>query len=328
MRSASSCLCSSVSVRLLYVFLPNLNSKSGHWRAEQDLTALLSHPQHSIQNSFIAINGDVGLSFPFLSLISDSKFQISFSKSNFDFQFLNWIYHIKIDLSIPKFKFQNKKWKSNFWIVYKKIDFEFVIRIYVYRYNTNTYTLTINTYKYNYTNPSIRIPDYINLTSSIRLQPDDYRIKTITNHNQHHIHIHNHIFTMNLCNFITLLQPKFDINQSTKKTTFFKRWPHTQNMIQTNTKIPAPDQSPTDSKRTAILIYIWAKFFSHIMCVYGGGFRLAIMRVYICGKIFALHNTHIKYGGKSQNHNAKNCLESIKIFRQKCIYVGDFKDFM
>ena len=231
--SASSCLFSSVSVRLLYVFFPNLNSKSGHWRAEQDLTMLLSPPQHSIQNSFIAINGDVGLSFPFLSLIS--KFQISFSKSNFDFQFLNWIYHIKIDLSIPKFKFRNKKWKSNFWIVYKKIDFEFVVRIYVYRYNTNTYTLTltINIYEYNYMNPSIRLPDYTNPTSSIRLQPDDYRIKTIINHNQYHIHthihiqlhLHNHIFTMSLCNPITLLQSSFDINQSTK-TTFFKRWPH------------------------------------------------------------------------------------------------------
>lgn len=114
MRSASSCLCSSVSVRLLYVFLPNLNSKSGHWRAEQDLTALLSHPQHSIQNSFIAINGDVGLSFPFLSLISDFKFQISFSKSNFDFQFLNWIYHIKIDLSIPKFKYNMRIYGGRF----------------------------------------------------------------------------------------------------------------------------------------------------------------------------------------------------------------------
>ena len=230
--SASFCLCSSVSVRLLYGFFPNLNSKSGHWGAEQDLTSLLSHPQHSMQNSFIAINGDVGLSFPFLSLISDSKFQISFSKSNFDFQFLNWIYHIKIDLSIPKFKFQNEKWKSNFWIVYKKIDFEFVVRIYVYRYNTNTNTLTINIYKYNYTNTSIRLPDYINPTSSIQLQPDDCRIKTTTNHNQYHIHthihiqlhIHNRIFTMNLCNFITFLQPNFDINQSTK-TTLSKRWP-------------------------------------------------------------------------------------------------------
>ena len=268
--SASSCLCSSVSVRLLYVFFPNLNSKSGHWGAEQDLTALLSHPQHSIQNSFIAINGDVGLSFPFLSLISDFKFQISFSKSNFDFQFLNWIYHIKTDLSIPKFKFQNKKWKSNFWIVYKKINFEFVIRIYVYRYNTNTYTftLTINIYKYNYTNPSIRLPDYINLTSSIRLRPDDYRIKTTTNHNQYHIHthihiqlhIHNHIFTMSLCNPITLLQSSFDINQSTK-TTPPKRWPHIQNMIQTNAKISTLNQSPTDFKRTAILIYIWGEIF-------------------------------------------------------------------
>ena len=278
MRSASSFLCSSVSVRLLYVFFPNLNSKSGHWGAEQDLTMLLSPPQHSMQNSFIAINGDVGLSFPFLSLISDFKFQISFSKSNFDFQFLNWIYHIKINLSIPKFKFQNKKWKSNFWIVYKKIDFEFVIRIYVYKYNTHT--LTINIYKYNYMNPLIRLPDYINLTPSIRLQLDDYQIKTTTNYNQYHIHthihiqlhLHNHIFTMNLYNFITLLQSNFDINQSTK-TTLSKRWPHIQNMIQKNTKIPTLNQLPTDSKRATFFIYIWAKFFSRIMRVYGGRFQ-------------------------------------------------------
>lgn len=273
MRSASSSFCSSVSVRLLYGFLPNLNSKSGHWIAEQDLTALLSHPQHSIQNSFMATNGDVGLSFPFLSLISDFKFQISFSKSNFNFQFLNWIYHIKIDLSIPKFKFRNKKWKSNFWIVYKKIDFEFVVRIYVYRYNTNTYTYTptINIYKYNYMNPSIRLPDYTNLTSSIRLQPDDCQIMTITNYNQRHIHthiqiqlhIHNHIFTMNLYNPITLLQSKFNIDQSTK-TTLSKRWPHIQNMMQTNAKTPTLNQSLTDFKRTAILIYIWGRNFPRV----------------------------------------------------------------
>ena len=280
MRSASFSFCSSVSVRLLYGFFPNLNSKSGHWGAEQDLTALLSHPQHSIQNSFIAINGDVGLSFPFLSLISDFKFQISFSKSNFDFQFLNWIYHIKIDLSIPKFKFQNKKWKSNFWIVYKKIDFEFVIRIYVYRYNTNTYTLTINIYKYNYTNPSIRLPDYINLTSSIQLQLDDYRIKTTTNHNQRHIHthihiqlhIHNHIFTMSLCNPITLLQSSFGIDQSTK-TTLSKRWPHIQNVIQTNTEIPSQSTERNRQMPRNSHIYLGAKFFSHIMRVYRGRFQ-------------------------------------------------------
>ena len=79
-------------------------------------------------------------------------------------------------------------------------------------------------------NSSIRLPDYTNPTSSIRLQHDDYRIKTTTNYNQRHIHthihiqlhIHNHIFTMNLCDFITFLQPKFDINQSTK-TTLSKR---------------------------------------------------------------------------------------------------------
>ena len=125
-----------------------------------------------------------------------------------------------------------------------------MVRIYVYKYNTNTYTLTINIYKYNYMNPSIRLPDCINLTSSIQLQPDDYRIKTITNYNQHHIHthihiqlhIHNHIFTMNLCNPITLLQSSFGIDQSTK-TTLSKRCPHIQNVIQTNAKIPKLNQS-------------------------------------------------------------------------------------
>ena len=129
-------------------------------------------------------------------------------------------------------------------------------------------------------NPSIRLPDYINLTSSIRLQLDDYRIKTTTNHNQYHIHthihiqlhLHNHIFTMNLCNPITLLQPNFDINQSTK-TTLSKRCPHIQNVIQTNAKIPTPNQLRTDSKRAAIFIYIWAKFSSRIMRVYGGRFQ-------------------------------------------------------
>ena len=79
-----------------------------------------------------------------------------------------------------------------------------------------------------------------------------------------------------------------------------------------------------DSKRTAILIYIWAKFFSHIMRVYGGGFKLAIMRVYICGRIFALHNTHIKHGENPKNHNAKNRLESIKIFVKKMYMCGRF----
>ena len=139
-------------------------------------------------------------------------------------------------MSIPKFKFQNKKWKSNFWIVYKKIDFESVVRIYVYRYNTNTYTLTINIYKYNYTNPSIRLPDYINLTSSIRLQPDDYRIKTITNYNQYHIHthihiqlhIHNHIFYNEFMQFYHTFTIKFwhqPINKNLLQTmtTYTKR---------------------------------------------------------------------------------------------------------
>ena len=130
-------------------------------------------------------------------------------------------------------------------------------------------------------NPSIRLPDYINLTSSIRLQPDDYRIKTITNYHQYHIHthihiqlhIHNHIFTMSLCNPITLLQPNFDINQSTK-TTLSKRLPHIQNVIQTNAKMLTPNQSLAQILSAPQFSYIsGAKFFLHIMRVYRGRFQ-------------------------------------------------------
>ena len=96
-------------------------------------------------------------------------------------------------------------------------------------------------------------------------------------------------------------------------------------MIQTNKKIQILNQSPTDSKRTAILVYIWGEIFlAYNTRIYGGGFRLAIMRVYICGKIFALHNTHIKHGENPKNHNAKNCLESIKIFVKKMYMCGRF----
>ena len=44
-------------------------------------------------------------------------------------------------------------------------------------------------------------------------------------------------------------------------------------------------------------IYLGEIFLAYNARIYmGGGFRLATMRVYICGKIFALHNAHIKYG--------------------------------
>lgn len=131
MRSASFSFCSSVSVRLLYGFFPNLNSKSGHWRAEQDLTALLSHPQHSIQNSFIAINGDVGLSFPFLSLISNFKSPFQNQISIFNF----WIEYTTLK-SICQYQNSNFKIKNgnqisesyirksilNLWFVYMYIN--------------------------------------------------------------------------------------------------------------------------------------------------------------------------------------------------------------
>ena len=134
---------------------------------------------------------------------------------------------------------------------------------------------------------------------------------------------------MNLCNPITLLQPNFDINQSPKTTFIQTMTTYTKRDTNERQDINAQSIAHRFQTHRNSNIYLGAKFFSHIMCVYmGGGFRLAIMRVYICGKIFALHNTHIKTWRKSQNHNAKDCLESIKIFRQKCICVGDFKGFM
>ena len=118
-------------------------------------------------------------------------------------------------------------------------------------------------------NPSTRLPDYINLTSSIRLQPDDYRTKTITNYNQYHIHthihiqlhIHNHIFTMNLCDFITFLQSNFDINQSTKNDLIQTMTAYIKHDINKRQDTNAQSIAHTDSKRSAILIYIWGEIF-------------------------------------------------------------------
>lgn len=54
------------------------------------------------------------------------------------------------------------------------------------------------------------------MTTELRRQ-QNHAQRYIHTHVHIQLHIHNHIFTMNLCNFITLLQPNFDINQSTKK---------------------------------------------------------------------------------------------------------------
>ena len=115
-------------------------------------------------------------------------------------------------------------------------------------------------------------------------------------------------------------------HQPINKTTLFKRWPHIQNVIQTNAKIPTPINLAHIIPAAPRFSYIsWGGIFlAYNARIWGGGFRLAIMRVYICGKIFALHNTHIKTWRKSQNHNAKDCLESIKIFRQKMYMCGRF----
>ena len=130
-------------------------------------------------------------------------------------------------------------------------------------------------------NPSIRLPDYINLTSSIRLQPDDCRIKTTTDHNQYHIHthihiqlhLHNHIFTISLCNPITLLQSSFDIDQSTKNDLIQTMTAYTKH--DTNERKDTKAQSIAHRFRThRNFSYIsGAKFFSHIMRVYRGRFQ-------------------------------------------------------
>ena len=93
-------------------------------------------------------------------------------------------------------------------------------------------------------------------------------------------------------------------------------------MTQTNTKILTLNQSPTSSKRAAIFhIYLGEISLAYNARIYGGGgFRLAIIHVYICGKIFALHNTHIEHG-----ENPKIIIQKLsriyKNFRQKDIYM-------
>ena len=129
---------------------------------------------------------------------------------------------------------------------------------------------------------------------------------------------------MNLCNFITLLQSNFNINQSTKTTppsnddrtykTRYKRTPRYQRSI----------NRPPISNAPQFLYISGGEIFLAYNTRIWGGFKLAIMRVCSCGKIFALNNSHIKHGEIHKKKMKKNCLESIKNFRQKCICVGDF----
>ena len=86
---------------------------------------------------------------------------------------------------------------------------------------------------------------------------------------------------MNLYDFITLLQSNFDINQSTKTTFIQTMTAYTKR--DTNERQDAnANQSRTDSKCTAIFIYIWAEFLSRIIRVYGGRFQTADnARVYL-----------------------------------------------
>ena len=161
------------------------------------------------------------------------------------------------------------------------------------------------------------------MATELRRQP------IITNAIYIHIYTYNYIYIITFLQWIYAIPSRFynQILTSTnqQKTDLSKRWPHIQNVIQTNAKMPTPINLAHIIHAAPQFPYISvAKFLSRIMRVYGGGFRLAIMRVYICGKIFALHNTHIKHGENPKNHNAKNRLESIKIFVKKMYMCGRF----
>ena len=126
---------------------------------------------------------------------------------------------------------------------------------------------------------------------------------------------------MNLCNFITLLQSNFWHWLINKNNLLQTITTYTKRVINESQDTNAQPIAHTDSKRTAILIYIWGEIFlAYNARIWGGGFRLAIMRVCICGKIFALHNTHIKHG-----ENPKIIMQKPsrihKNFRQKDVYV-------
>ena len=118
--------------------------------------------------------------------------------------------------------------------------------------------------------------------------------------------IYIHIYTYNYIYIITFLQwiytaPSHFYNRVLASTNQQKRpYPNDDRIYKTWYKRTPRCQHPINRPQipnAPQFSYIsGAKFFSCIMRVYRGGFRLAIMRVYICGKIFALHNTHIKHG--------------------------------
>ena len=164
------------------------------------------------------------------------------------------------------------------------------------------------------------------MTTESRRQP------IITNTTYIHIYTYNYIYIITFLQWIYAIQSHF-YNRVLTSTNQQKRpYPNDDNIHKTWYKrTPRYQRSinrPQILNASQFSYISWAKFSSRIMRVYRGGFRLAIMRVYICGRIFALHNTHIKYGENPKIIMQKNCLESIKIFRQKCICVGDFKGFM
>ena len=150
------------------------------------------------------------------------------------------------------------------------------------------------------------------MTTELRRQP------IITNTIYIHIYTYNYIYIITFLQWIYTILSHF-YNQVLTSTNQQKRpYPNDDHIYKTWYKRTQRYQSsinrPQILNAPQFLYISGVKFFSHIMRVYGGGFRLAIMRVYICGKIFALHNTHIKHGENPKIIMQKNCLESIKIF--------------
>ena len=147
--------------------------------------------------------------------------------------------------------------------------------------------------------------------------------------------IYIHIYTYNYIYIITFLQWIYTIlshfyNQNLTSTNqqkrpssnddrIYKTWYRRTQRYQRSINHQQISNAPQFSYISG------AKFFSHIMRAYmGGGFRLAIMRMYICGRIFALHNTHIKHGENPKNHNAKKPSRIHKNFSSKMYICGRF----
>ena len=160
------------------------------------------------------------------------------------------------------------------------------------------------------------------MTAELRRQP------IITNTIYIHIYTYNYIYIITFLQWIYTILSRF-YNQTLTSTNQQKRpYPNDDHIHKTWYKRTQRYQHPINrppisNAPQSSYISGGEIFLAYNARIWGGGFRLAIMRVYICGKIFALHNTHIKYG---ENHKIimQKLSRIYKIFRQKMYMCGRF----